>query len=393
MDFSKVQAYLEQLVADGLPFAQLFVTKGRKTVFSYNVGWADAAKTVPITDSHLCWCFSNTKVYTAVCLMRLVEEGKLSLDDPVSKYLPEFAETRCRKGDGIVKTDPPTLRHLISMTSGLTYDLGTKYTHFAEAFSRPGATTREAVAALAQEVLSFEPGTDYFYGWGHDVIAVVIEAATGMRFSDYVRRTIFEPLGIRDTGFHPDAEQRSQFAQMSRYDGAALAFRPIPTENRYVFNGNYDSGGGGMFSCPKEYCKLLTALACGGTGPDGYRVLKPETIDQMTVNQLCPKALNSFRTKGIPGHRIPNKAGCGYALGVRTHMDPAASGRKTSIGEFGWTGAAGALSLVDRERELAFCYTEQVMQHKKSPENPKSRSVYQDIHMPLINLICDAVDQ
>ena len=388
MNFTKVQAYLDQLVAGGVPFAQLVVTKGRETVFSYNVGWADAEKTVPITDSHLCWCFSNTKVYTAVCLMRLVEEGKLSLDDPVSKYLPEFAETRCRKGDGIVKTDPPTLRHLISMTSGLTYDLGTKYTHFAEAFSRPGATTREAVSALAQEVLSFEPGTDYFYGWGHDVIAVVIEAATGMRFSDYVRRTIFEPLGIRDTGFHPDAEQRSQFAQMYQYDGAALAFRPIPTENRYVFNENYDSGGGGMFSCPKEYCKLLTALACGGTAENGYRVLKPETIDRMTVNQLCPKALEKFHTKGKPGY--------GYGFGVRMHTDPAASGYKTPVGEFGWSGAAGAYSLIDRSNQIALCYVEQTLidrSVKADPAKAKPRHIPRSkSRKNVVNLVYEAFE-
>ena len=122
MNFSKVQAYLEQLVADGLPFAQLVVTKGRETVFNANVGWADAGKTVPITDRHLCWCFSNTKVYTAACLMRLIEEGKVLPDDPVSKYLPEFAQMRYRKGIDVVPTDPPTLRQLISMTSGLTYN-------------------------------------------------------------------------------------------------------------------------------------------------------------------------------------------------------------------------------------------------------------------------------
>ena len=362
MDFSKVQAYLEQIVANELPFAQLVVTKGRETVFSANVGWADADRTVPITDRHLCWCYSNTKVYTAVCLMRLIEEGKVAPDDPVSKYLPEFAEIRYRKdGEVVTSTKAPTLRQLISMSSGLTYAYKEDYPHFAEAVTRPGVTTREAVAALAKDPWRFEPGTDYFYGLGHDVIPAVIEVASGMRFSEYVQKILLDPLGIEDTGFHPNEEQRSRFAAMHRYNKATGVFAPIPTENTLVFSENYDSGGAGLFSRPQEYCKLLTALACGGTGADGYRVLKPETIDLQASNQLTGKAWETFRAE---------KPGYGYGFGVRVHLDPAASGFKSPAGEFGWSGAAGAYSLIDRKNQIAFCYVEQTLLDKSTKADP-----------------------
>ena len=138
MNFSALQTYLDELVAQGQPFAQIVVTQGRKTVFRHNVGWADEKKTVPIADRHLCWCFSNTKVYTAVCLMRLVEEGKIGLDDPVSKYLPEYAEISFLREGEVCKTEKPvTVRQLITMTSGLSYKRRAEYPHFTEAILYP----------------------------------------------------------------------------------------------------------------------------------------------------------------------------------------------------------------------------------------------------------------
>ncbi len=387
MDFSKGQAHLDQLVQDGLPFAQIVVTKGRETVFSHNVGWADAGKTVPITDRHLCWCYSNTKVYTAVCLMRLVEAGKVALDDPVSVYFPEFSEIRYRKdGEIVTSKKAPTLRQLITMTSGLTYNLS-EYPHFSEAIARPGVTTREAVAALGQEVFAFEPGTDYCYGLGHDVIAAVVEVASGLRFSEYVKRNLLDPLGIEDTGFHPNAEQFARFAMEYRWDGET--YTPCGHVNRYDFSKNYDSGGAGLFSRPKEYRKLLTALACGGTGEDGYLVLKPETIDLMAQNQLSGKTWESYHYKpGSPTYR----AGYGYAHGVRVHMDPAVSGCKTSVGEFGWSGAAGAYSVVDRGRQLAITYAEHVLRGGAKVPDAKPAYVRSKVVKELKNLVCEAID-
>ena len=382
MDFSKVGAYLDECVKNGLPMGQVRVTKDYETVYSYNAGWRDAEKTIPVSDDTLCWCFSNTKVYTAVCLMRLVEEGKIKLDDPVSKYLPEFAETFYLDGEEVRKAEKPvTVRHLITMTSGLSYAFKTRYPHFAEAVEKPGMTTREAIAALPKDPWKFAPGTDYVYGLGHDVVAAVIEVASGMRFSEYMKKIIIEPLGIKDTDFRPNAEQVSRLAAMYRCDKETGAFVLRETANEYAFCENYESGGAGLFSCPKEYGKLLTTLACGGVSKDGYRLLKPETIKLMATNQLTGQALHSYLTNrsDVPA---PAKRGYGYGLGVRVHLDPSASGRKSSAGEFGWTGAAGALSVVDPERRLAIVYAEHVRGHE-------GKFV---IHTDLINLICEGLE-
>ena len=389
MDFTKVQAYLEHLTEMGMPLVQLAVTKGRELVFSGSVGWADAEKAVPATDRTLCWCYSDTKVYTAVCLMRLVEAGTVALDDPVSKYLPEFEGIRYWKdGEAVRAKQAPTLRQLITMTSGLTYNGNKEYTHFSEAISRPGVTTREAVAALAQEVLAFEPGTEFRYGLGHDVIAAVIEVVTGMRFSEYVRQALFAPLGIEDTGFHPSEEQLRRFAALYRLDPETGTLRPFPPVNSYVFSENYDSGGAGMFSNAREYCKLLTALACGGTGADGYRVLAPESIERLATNQLSGKTWDTYHVKDGK----PIRAGYGYGLGVRVHVDAAASRGKTSIGEFGWSGAAGAYSFVDREKQLALCYVEHVLGHKLPAKEGVEPYVRTEVLRTIKNLTCDAVE-
>ena len=382
MDFSKVGAYLDERVKNGLPMGQVWVTKDYETVYAYNAGWQDAGKTVPASDNTLCWCFSNTKVYTATCLMRLVEEGKIGLDDPVSKYLPEFAETFYRDGEEIRKSEKPvTVRHLITMTSGLSYAYKKSYPHFAEAVEKPGMTTREAVAALPKDPWKFAPGTDYIYGLGHDVVAAVIEVASGMRFSEYMKKFIIEPLGIQDTGFRPNEEQKTRLAAMYRCDKETGEIILRETANEYAFCEGYESGGAGLFSCPKEYGKLLTVLACGGVSKDGYRLLKPETIKLMATNQLTGQALRSFRTNRTD-HEAASKRGYGYGLGVRVHMDPAESGRRSSVGEFGWTGAAGALSVVDPERRLAIVYAEHIRGHE----------LKHVLHTDLINLICEGLE-
>ncbi|MBQ7566247.1 MAG: serine hydrolase [Oscillospiraceae bacterium] len=382
MDFSKVGAFLDEQVKLGLPMGQVLVTKDYETVYSHNAGWQDAEKTVPASDDTLCWCFSNTKVYTATCLARLIEAGKIGLDDPVSNYLPEFAEISYKDGDEIKKaTKPLTVRHLITMTSGLSYAYKRDYPHFTEAVQKPGVTTREAVAAFVKDPWEFEPGTEFLYGFSHDVVAAVIEVASGMRFSEYMRKIIFEPLGIRDTGFRPNEEQKTRFAAMYRSvpETGEIVLREAQV-NEFTFCENYESGGGGLFSCPKEYGKLLTVLACGGVSKDGYRLLKPETIDLMSKNQLVGKPWYTYHHEG--GREI-RRPGYGYGLGVRVHMDPAASGRKTSVGEFGWTGAAGALSVIDPKKRLAIVYA----QHVRGKGKQKTM-----IREALINLVCEALD-
>ena len=387
MDFSKVGAYLDSLIEDGQPMAQVVVTKDYETVYIHNAGWADYEKTVPLNDRHLSMIQSNTKVYTAVCAMRLVEEGKLGPDDPVAKYLPAFARLRVWKdGKTVPAENTLRIRHLLTMTSGYALDRSL-YPHYLEAVKNPAVTTFEAASAFAEEPLLFEPGTDFKYGVSLDILGAVIEVASGERFGDYMKTVILDPLGIEDTGFHPTEEQRARLMAQYKYNPETGAFDRFATPKDRT--PNFDRGGGGLCSSSVEYCKLLTALACGGVSRDGYRVLKPETIRLMTENRLTGRAWTSYHTRG--GEKI--RAGYGYGFGVRTHVDPAASGRRSSVGEFGWTGMAGAFSSVDPGRRLAICYGEHIRNHVKRPGDPKSHHASKEIYPTLVNLICEAIDK
>ena len=215
----------------------------------------------------------------------------------------------------------------------------------------------------------------------------MIEAASGERFGDYMRRILLDPLGIRDTGFHPTEEQRSRLMAQYKFNLETGVYDRFETPRDVT--PNFDRGGGGLCSSSVEYCKLLTALACGGVSKDGYRVLKPETIALMTTNQLTGKAWDTYHLK----KGRPCRAGYGYGFGVRTHMDPAASGYKTSVGEFGWSGMAGAFAIMDPGRRLAICYGEHIRNHTRRPGDPKSHDVSTEIRPALVNLICDAVDK
>lgn len=354
MNFSKLEALIDSMPKRGIPFFDLRVTRNGKTVYSHAVGYSDAAKNVPIDDSALYWLYSTTKVFTCTAAMRLVEEGKLHLDDPVSKYIPSFAELTVRQVDGSVAPAKTvmTVKHLFTMTGGIGPEHQTAPV-IKEACAVPGATTLDVVSVFPKVPLYFEPGTHYRYGFCHDTLAAVVEVASGVRFSDYVKQIILDPLGMTDTGFRPTEEQKKRFAATYRYDNSTGTSQVIPTVNGFILTPEYDSGGAGIFSCAKDYIKFVTALACNGVAENGYRLLRPETIAQMEVNHLNPDALRDFVVGRLHGY--------GWGLCGRVHINPDFSLSKSSVGEFGWDGAGGCFAMVDRATETAIFYGMQVM--------------------------------
>ena len=186
-----------------------------------------------------------------------------------------------------------------------------------EARKNPKATTLDIVNAMAQVPLFFEPGTHYRYSLCHDVLGGVIEVASGMRFSDYMKAVIFDPLGMTDTGFRPNEEQKARFGSAYVYNNALAESTEIPNANSYILSEDYDSGGAGLFSSVSDYIKPITALACGGVAENGYRLLRPETIALMEENRLCPDALRDFVVGRLYGY------GWGYC--GRVHLNPTVS--------------------------------------------------------------------
>ena len=346
MNFAKLDAFMKEMPARGVPGCELAVTVDGKTVYRSCVGYADAEKTRPTSENDLYWIFSATKVITCIAAMRLIEEGRMSLTDPVSRYIPEYANLTILQKDKTVvpAQNVMTVEHLFTMTGGMTYNLKTD----AVVQLPENASTLEVVRAMAKEPLRFEPGTHYQYSLCHDVLAAVVEVVSGMRFSEYLEQIIFRPLGLRDIGFRPNDEQKSRFS-------AAYTFRPgveqailRETKNPYALTSEYDSGGAGLFSSVNEYIKIISVIACGGTTEDGYTLLEPETIRMMQKNLLCDDALDDFVT-----HRL---FGYGWGLCGRVHIKPVSSLSLSPVGEFGWDGAANAFVMIDPENRVALYY-------------------------------------
>ena len=347
MNFSKLDAFLQAMPERGINGCEMAVTKNGDLIYRSFVGYSDAAKTRPVSNRDIYWIYSATKVITCIAAMRLVEEGKISLDDPVSKYIPEYGNLMIQNKDKTLtpaKT-PMTVLHLFTMTGGMSYN--TKSEAILAA-STPTASTLDIVRAMAKDPLGFEPGTHYRYSLCHDVLAAVVEVASGMRFSEYLEKFIFRPIGIVDMGFRPNDEQDARFAAMYDYKNGIAQSIERPCRNSYAFSPNYDSGGAGLFATVDEYIKIITTVACGGTTPDGYPLLKPETIAMMQKNYLCDDALNDFVV-----HRL---FGYGWGLCGRVHINPTLSLSRSPVGEFGWDGAASAFVMIDPINRIALYF-------------------------------------
>lgn len=346
MDFSRLDAYMEAMPERGIPSCDLAVTKDGKLVYRKMVGYSDVEKTKPVSENDIYWVFSTTKVVTCVMAMRLVEQGIISLDDPVSKYLPAYKHTFVKNSDGTISRTQNEMRivHLFTMTGGLDYNVSAP--NVLRAVERTGGDTVAVAESLAEAPLLFEPGTHYRYSLCHDVLAAVVEVASGMKFRDYVKKYLTDPLGMKDTGFCPTDEQRSRFSTMYRYVKGAAKADPIVCKNELVVGENYDSGGAGLFSTVSDYIKFVTVLANGGVSEDGYRLLKPESIQMMTKNYLCDDAIEDFVTTRLNGY--------GWGLCGRVHMNSVVSHSRSSVGEFGWDSATACYAMVDVTERVAF---------------------------------------
>ena len=350
MNFSKVEQFMNEMPRRGVPGCELAVTKNGETVYRKVVGYADADMKRPLSGKDISWIFSCSKVITCLGAMRLVEEGKIALDDPVSKYIPEFEHMKIRdKKTGVVTdaTVPMTVEHLFTMCGGMNYDIASQ--PIKDAIAAGKTSTLDIAKAMAQMPLSFEPGTHYQYSLCHDVLAAVVEVVSGMKFSDFLQKYMFDPLGLKDIGFRPTEEQLPRFCDQFRYkNGTNEAIPRGPISNSYMLTPEYDSGGAGLFSTVDDYMRIITVIANGGKTEDGYSLLRPETIELLTFNRLCDDALNDFAVSRLYGY--------GWGLCGRVHRDPIVSCSKAPVGEFGWDGAAGSFSMVDPINKVALYF-------------------------------------
>lgn len=331
-------------------------------------GMADVENKTPMTRDAIFRIASMTKPITSTAVLMLVEEGKLRLDDPLSKHLPEFANRTVlvpsKKGDGdkgyrLVKADRAiTIRHLLTHTSGITYRFNDR-PHLAKLYAKAGVsdglaetegTIGDNVKRIAELPLLHQPGAAWEYGLSTDVLGRVIEVASGQSLDTFLRERIFKPLRMDDTTFLVPKEKRSRLAALYTPDHGKkirrVADRPIQA-GALVYSATYPtadshryySGGGGLTSTAHDYARFLQMLLNHGE-LDGKRLLKSETVDRMTHNQIGER-------------RIPfviHGDGFGYGFGIVTGREFPAS--PASVGSCSWGGIFHTFFWVDPHRQL-----------------------------------------
>lgn len=356
-DFSKVKAYVDKMHDEwGTPCGDIAVFANGEQVYRYMVGHADANKTRPVTDTTLYWMYSCSKPITVAATMQLVEQGLIDLDAPVARYLPEYADAFYME-DGKRHTvgNTMTVRHLFTMSAGLNYDLLSDGILWARKHYNGNPTTRELAAAFIRTPLDFAPGDRYQYSLCHDVLAAIVEVVSGQRYGDYLREHIFTPLGMNNTGFFPNAEQRERLANQYMVDAATLEHTLLDRYSvPFCLSAQHESGGAGMFSCTDDYARFAVAMTNGGISPDGVRILRPETVDLIRTPQMRSVVSNDTFTGAFACG-----SGYDYGLGVRVLTDKS-NGQRSSIGEFGWDSAGGSYVLMDPAAGVTIVYNQSV---------------------------------
>ena len=350
---------LEELMHDftehrEIPGADIIVALDGKPVYRYFTGYADREAGRKIDENTLYFLFSASKPITCASALRLVERGLLDLKAPLSEYMPEFAHLTV--DDGVnpphEAKNPITVRDLFCMANGYSYEYAFGEHKISEMQGQPCPTV-PTVKQLAKLPLRFEPHTKFAYGLGHDMLAALVEVVSGKKFRDYVKENVFEPLGMVNSHMHVTPDDRGgRLAAIYQMNDGKTSRCPNQ-DNSHIYGEEYDSGGAGIISCPADYIKFAMTMTRRGISPDGsYQLLKPETVDLMRTPQLNDGELASFAAC--------NQYGYSYGLGVRTHVDPATSGRLSPVGEFGWDGALGAFVSFDPANKISIVYIQSV---------------------------------
>ena len=382
MNFTNLKNFMDYMAAERTPGNAIEVYLKGEKVFQYAVGYSDLENRIPLKGNELYNIYSCSKITTVTAGAQLLEQGKILITDPLYEYIPEFQNMQIRQSDGSLKKaeNAITVGDLFSMTAGFTYDMQT------EAFKKAERLTEgryETIRCLAEDPLSFEPGTHWQYSLCHDVLAALVEVVSGEKFREYVTRHIFKPLDMNESFYHHTPETLKRTAQQytfqtqegpmdiveaQKYGNAKDGhFVNVGKGVSHILGEEYDSGGAGIITSVSDYAKLMAALANYGFGLTGERILAPRTVDVMRTNRLTKELLKEFSWRQL--------AGCGYGLGVRTHMDPARSGVISSLGEFGWGGAAGATAIIDPSIELGVFYAQHTLNPREEYYQPRLRNV------------------
>jgi CubicO group peptidase (beta-lactamase class C family) len=365
----RIHRYFEQLTASGeRPGAITLILRNGRIADWRAYGLRDADNKLPMEKDTIVHIYSMTKPITSAAVMMLAEEGKLSLDDRVDKFIPEFKGLKVYKGGTVERPEledparPMTVKHLLTHTSGLSYGWGNDNVSAlyrkANPLGAPGL--KEFIERLATLPLAFHPGERYEYSVSIDVLGYLVEVVSGEPFDAFVEKRITGPLKMQDTHFKLPESKRSRLAKIySRRDGKLEAQRGLQT-------GGVPYGGMGLYSTIGDYARFAQMLLNGGQ-LDGVRLLGRKTVDLMMTNHLG----------GLARPTIGGDDANGFGLGGAVRIDAAKSGRPGSEGLFGWDGAASTYFRVDRKEKLALLLFLQWMPFDQPTLNTYETLVYQ----------------
>ncbi|MBR5783384.1 MAG: beta-lactamase family protein [Clostridia bacterium] len=356
MNFDDLTKYIRSLPDNQIPGIDLMVFHQGKEVYRCMNGTCDYLRRKSVSPDTRYYIYSMTKPITMTAVMQCVERGEIWLEDYVANYIPAFSDMKVLEKDGTVRPAKKKIKikHLLSMTSGLDYRLDSPSR--LEAMRDPMLTTEKFINAVAADPLRFEPGTKYKYSLSHDVAARVVEVVTGKTFGEYLQEHIFAPLGMNDTTFRETPAIRRNLAAQFRRDDVKDKIYPIDFRNGFVVSQAYESGGAGLITSTEDYGKFVSAMSTAFH--DEHPILGQAAIELMRTPQVSDEILEGEFSKFEQGYS--------YGLGVRTMKYPEKAGAKSPVGEFGWDGAAGSVSFIDPDNQIAMVYLIQVGRSKFS---------------------------
>ena len=381
-----VKRYLDEMLSGFLCLPEgprgcvCLCARRHEALYEGSFGVANVEKGTPIAPDTVFRIFSLTKLVVCTAAMMLYERGKFLLDDPISDYFPEYASSRLyvpgrdggyttREAEQIIR-----VRHAFTMTCGLPYDIA-GHTLSPLMIARTEALAKELgwnyniveeVRAMADIPLFFEPGTHWLYGYGHELVAGLTQLLAGKPLHQFLQEEIFEPLGMRDTGYRYRADHRQRMCTLYKPDGkGGVVPSEGPRDRFHEPDANFDMGSAGLYATPRDYLAFTQMLANGGVTKDGRRLLSRRTIDMMRTNQLSGDALADYQQS--------NGFGYGYGYGVRTRL--AGPGYdNVPVGEFGWSGWCGSWASIDPSSGFSCVYMHQLLPDQAPYCHPRVRA-------------------
>lgn len=354
----RIAPYMEDCVRDNrLPGILTLIQRRGQVVHLGQFGMMDIAAGRPMQEDAIFRIYSMTKPIVSVALMTLYEEGRLSLNDPVAKFVPAFSKTKVYAGSSatglkLVEPDSPmTIHHLLTHTSGLSYGfffdspVEDLYRKLMAEVGRRDKSLQEVIECIAELPLLFQPGTQWRYSLATDVLGYVIQVVTGRPLTDFLNERIFTKLGMIDMGFDVAGPNVPRLAQL--YTSKAL-YDPFPVSSAPLIGDvttptQFPSGGAGLLSTLADYLKFCNCLLNQGAY-EGGRLISRKTLAWMTANHI-PDAL-------MPIKLGPFELDFGFGLGFRVTTELGKARSLTSVGEYGWAGAANTYFWIDPAEDV-----------------------------------------